>query len=53
MLASPFAFLRGGAAIMAADLSQIGTAYADQTEKDYNKLAAADKSGRIKVAGAE
>lgn len=29
-----------------------GVAYADQTEKDYNKLVAAAKSGRIKVAGA-
>ncbi len=28
-------------------------AYADQTEKDYKALAAAAKSGRIKVAGAE
>ena len=28
-------------------------AYADQTEKDYQALAAAAKSGRIKVAQAE
>jgi len=34
-------------------MSRFGVAYADQTEKDYNKLAAAAKSGRIKVAGAE
>jgi hypothetical protein len=27
--------------------------YADQTEKDYHTLAAAAKSGRIKVAQAE
>jgi hypothetical protein len=29
-----------------------GFAYADQTEKDFKALAAAAKSGRIKVAGA-
>jgi uncharacterized protein (DUF2252 family) len=34
-------------------MSRFGVAYADQTEKDYNKLVAAAKSGRIKVAGAE
>ena len=33
-------------------MSRFGVAYADQTEKDYNKLVTAAKSGRIKVAGA-
>jgi uncharacterized protein (DUF2252 family) len=32
---------------------RFGVAYADQTEKDYKKLVAAAKRGRIKVAGAE
>jgi uncharacterized protein (DUF2252 family) len=32
---------------------RFGAAYANQTEKDYNKLVVAAKSGRIKVAGAE
>jgi len=32
---------------------QFGFAYAEQTEKDHKALAAAAKSGRIKVAGAE
>jgi hypothetical protein len=36
-----------------AALASFGVAYADQTEKDYNKLVAAAKKGRIKVAGAE
>jgi hypothetical protein len=30
---------------------KFGFAYADQTEKDFDTLAAAAKSGRIKVAG--
>jgi uncharacterized protein (DUF2252 family) len=34
-------------------MARFGVAYADQTEKDYNKLVAAAKSGRINVAGAE
>jgi len=34
-------------------MSRFGVAYADQTEIDYNKLVAAARSGRIKVAGAE
>ena len=34
-------------------MAQFGVAYADQTEKDYKKLVAAAKSGRIEVAGAE
>jgi hypothetical protein len=31
---------------------RFGFAYADQTEKDHKALAAAAKSGRIKVASA-
>ena len=34
-------------------MARFGVAYADQTEKDYNKLTAAAKSRRIEVAGAE
>jgi uncharacterized protein CbrC (UPF0167 family) len=31
-------------------MAQFATAYADQTERDYDKLAAAAKQGRIAVA---
>jgi uncharacterized protein (DUF2252 family) len=34
-------------------MARFGVAYADQTEKDYTKLVAAAKSGRIEVAEAE
>lgn len=38
---------------LAEAMARFGVAYADQTEKDYKKLVAAAKSGRIEVAGAE
>jgi Uncharacterized protein conserved in bacteria (DUF2252) len=63
MLKSPFAFLRGSAIVMAADLAttsitdisdtfdnaiaDFAVAYANQTECDHQALIAAVKSGRI------
>lgn len=38
---------------LAKAMVKFAFAYADQTEKDYNELAAAAKSGRIKVADRE
>jgi hypothetical protein len=52
MKVDPFAFLRGAAAVMAADeaIGKFAMAYADQTDRDWNAFLAAIKAGRI-IAG--
>ena len=47
MLESPFAFFRGAAALMAADLAAFAEIYADRNESDHAALEEAVRAGRI------
>jgi hypothetical protein len=46
---SPFAFLRGSAAVMADDFSRTPVTGTDQTERDHQTLVEAIASGRIQA----